>query len=453
MNKFYFILFFFTSTIEVQSQTINLEFPYFAGKTYEFKIVQGEKQIVLKNDTIPKNGKVQLSIPEEYKGYKGMSMWYLTNSTTGGGLEMVINQEDFSVSCLDSVPSNKNIVYQNTNENVFATTNYLEQQAIFAQHDAMLSAKRAYGKQHELYPIFEKEYNLILSKYSAFVAKLKATNLYAARFREITNLTLGIGDIITDNEQLKAENINNIIVNQLDFNTLYTSNHWSGIINSFVQIHTVIFKKDNRLIADAKTILNKITNNKVYTDFVINLTKELIKVGKDTCITELTQDIKKSNKLLNYNGVLNVYQLDLSGKAPNLVITEHFEDKNGKQNKTILLDLAQQKSKYSLVLFYQSGCGPCEETIAGLQGYFNDITSKGIKILSFSADTDEQVFNTTSNQFLWKDKYCDFQGTNGINFKNYAVIGTPTLYLIDKKGNIIKKLSGITDLKKAIGLK
>lgn len=344
-------------------------------------------------------------------------------------------------------------MYQNTKENVFATTNYLEQQAIFAQHDAMLSAKRAYEKDHELYPIFEKEYNLILTKYSAFVAKLKATNLYAARFREITNLTLGIGDIITNDEQLKAENINNIIVNQLDFNTLYTSNHWSGIINSFVQIHTVIFKKDNRLIADAKTILNRITNNKVYTDFVINLTKELIKVGKDTCITELTQDIKNSNKLLNYNGVLNVYQLDLSGKAPNLVITEHFEDKNEKQNKTTLLDLAQQKSKYSLVVFYQSGCGPCEETIAGLQGYFKDITSKGIKILSFSADTDEQVFKTTSSQFLWKDKYCDFQGTNGINFKNYAVIGTPTLYLIDKKGNIIKKLSGIADLKKAIGLK
>jgi len=35
------------------SQTINLEFPYFAGKTYEFKIVQGNKLIVLQNDTIP----------------------------------------------------------------------------------------------------------------------------------------------------------------------------------------------------------------------------------------------------------------------------------------------------------------------------------------------------------------------------------------------------------------
>jgi hypothetical protein len=54
----------------MQSQIINLEFPYFAGKTYEFKIVQGEKQVVLRTDTIPKGGKVQLQIPESYNGYK-----------------------------------------------------------------------------------------------------------------------------------------------------------------------------------------------------------------------------------------------------------------------------------------------------------------------------------------------------------------------------------------------
>lgn len=54
------------------AQTISLEFLYLVGKTCEFKIVQGSKHIVLRNGTIPQGGKVQLQIPEQYKGYKGM---------------------------------------------------------------------------------------------------------------------------------------------------------------------------------------------------------------------------------------------------------------------------------------------------------------------------------------------------------------------------------------------
>lgn len=452
-KNFFFLVGLFGSIINVQAQTINLEFPYFAGKTYEFKIVQGEKHLVLANDTIPKGGKVQLTIPEKYKGYKGMSMWYLTNSSTGGGLEMVINQEDFSVSCLDSIPTNGSIVYKNTKENIFANDIYQEQQTIFAKHDVMLYAKRAYAKDHELYPVFDKEYNQILTQYSEFVTRLKTTNLYAARFREIANLTMGIGDIITQDEQLKAININKIITNELDFNDVYTSNHWSVIVNSFVQLHTMVIKNDEQLIEDTKTILRRISNNQVFTDFIVNLTKELTKVGKDNCIIALTHEINKSKKLLNYDGVLSVFKQDISGKAPKLEVIEQIEDKKGSINKTRIIDLSQQKSKYILLVFYQSGCGYCEETLKKLENNYKILTDNGIKIISLSADTDEQLFKTTSNQFPWIDKFCDLQGMNSINFKNYGVIGTPTMYLIDKKGVILDKLSSIESLMKIIGLK
>lgn len=56
-----------------KAQSINLEFPYFAGKTYEFTIFQGDKRVKLKEGSIPKGGKVQLRIPESFKGYKGMA--------------------------------------------------------------------------------------------------------------------------------------------------------------------------------------------------------------------------------------------------------------------------------------------------------------------------------------------------------------------------------------------
>jgi hypothetical protein len=54
VTKIYsYVLVLLITSFGATAQTISLEFPYSAGKTYEFKIVQGNKHIVLRNDTIP----------------------------------------------------------------------------------------------------------------------------------------------------------------------------------------------------------------------------------------------------------------------------------------------------------------------------------------------------------------------------------------------------------------
>lgn len=439
-----FIFSIITFAANAKGQTISLTFPYFAGKTSEFKIVQGNKQIVLQNDTIPKGGKVQLTIPEKYKGYKGMAMWYITNTEKGGGLEMVINNENFSVTCLQEIPTTESIIYKDTKENTFANNNYKVQQDIFAKHDAMLFATRSYSKNDPLYPIFKKEYENIKEDYNKFVKELQKSPLYAARFREITNLTMGIGTIITEDENLKAQNINDLIVNKIDYDVLYTSNHWGGIINNWVQLQTMVLKNDEQMIADAKTILNRLPSNLIYTEFVLSLTKELTKAGKDNIIAALTNDIKNSNKLQNYEGVLNIYQKDLAGKAPNLVIKENTGQ------KTTIIDFSKSKNNLTLLVFYKSGCAPCDDLISGLQSNYKSISSKGVEIITVSADTNQEVFQNSALKQSWTQKYCDFEGTDGINFKNYAVIGTPTLYLINQQGNIIRKMYGLKELSKIL---
>jgi len=447
MNKtFIYLIALLITSFGATAQTIHLEFPYFAGKTYDFKIVQGNELIVLQNDTIPKGGKVQLTIPEKYKGYKGMALWYITNSRDGGGLDLVINNEDFSVTCLDSIPNAKSIVYKNTKENIFSNSNYQEQQAIFAKHDAMLYATRAYDKSHALYPVFEKEYAVILEVYNQYVKALKNTDLYAARFREITNITMGIGAIITQDENLKAKNINNIIVNQLDYEVLYTSNHWGGIINTWVQLQTMVLKDDSQMIKEARILLNRMPNNQIYTDFLNSLTYELTKAGKDNVITALRPEIKADNKLLNYDKYLSIYLKDLSTQVPNLEIIEHTDDENGHSQVEKIIDLSKMKGKYTLLVFYQTGCGPCEELMTGLQGNFKDLTAKEIELITISADTDENIFKNAAAQFPWENKYCDLKGMGGINFENYAVIGTPTLFLLNNKGEVLQKMATISEV-------
>lgn len=442
-KHFFFLLFI---SFSATAQTITLEFPYFAGQTYEFTIFQGDKRIKLKEDTIAKGGKVQLTIPESYKGYKGMAQWYLTNSATGGGLDLVINNEDFSVTCLDSIPKAESIVYKKTQENIFDKANYQKQQQLFQKHDAMLATKRAYEPKSNFYKLSEKEYTNIVRQYDAYCNDLKKSPLFAAKFRQIVNLTMGIGTIITLDEKEKAININTFITNELDFSVLYTSNHWGGIINSWTEIQIKVLKDDAKMLADATTILNRIKSDAVYTDFVINLTKELTKAGKDEFLFALIPSIKNSKRLLNYDGVLNIFKQDLTGKAPDLTIITYNGIKEAKNQITTVIKTDDLKSKFTLLVFYKSGCGPCEETMLGLVGNYKELVSKGIKIVSIAADTDEKVFKDTSIPHPWPDKYCDFEGTKGINFKNYAVIGTPTMYVLDSKGFILYKMATIAEV-------
>ncbi len=444
-NILYFFYFLLISLIG-KAQTITLEFPYFEGQTYEFIIFQGDKRIKIKEDSIPKGGKVQLSIPENYKGYKGMAQWYLTNSATGGGLDLIINNEDFSVTCLDSIPTAENIVYKKSKENIFDKVNYQKQQKLFQKHDAMLATKRAYEPNSNLYKLSEKEYAEIVQQYDIYCNDLKKSPLFAAKFRQIVNLTMGIGTIITLDEKEKANNINNFITNELDFSVLYTSNHWGGIIKSWSDIQIIVLKDDAKMITDAITILNRIKSDTVYTDFVVNLTKELTKVGKDDVLFALIPSIKNSKRLLRYDGVLNIFKQDLTGKAPDLTFVTYNGTKEAKNQITTVINTDDLKSKFTLLVFYTSGCGPCEETMVGITANYNDMVSKEIKIISIAADIDEKVFKDTSLQHPWPDKYCDFEGTKGINFKNYAVIGTPTMYLLDSKGFILYKMSTIAEV-------
>ena len=104
------------------------------------------------------------------------------------------------------------------------------------------------------------------------------------------------------------------------------------------------------------------------------------------------------------------------------------------------------KGKHTLLVFYQSGCGPCEELMAGLKTNYKDLVAQGLEIVTVSSDLSEDVFKNAAEQFPWENKYRDLKGMGGINFENYAVIGTPTLFLIDKKGMVLQKMATISEV-------
>lgn len=67
-----FVVFLLSASI-LQAGEIHLHFPNFSGQAYEWKIFQGQKQILAQSGEIPKDGRVTLSMPEAYQDYQGMT--------------------------------------------------------------------------------------------------------------------------------------------------------------------------------------------------------------------------------------------------------------------------------------------------------------------------------------------------------------------------------------------
>jgi peroxiredoxin len=239
---------------------------------------------------------------------------------------------------------------------------------------------------------------------------------------------------------------------QIDFEALYGSSMWFSIINSCMEVYTKESLYYGAFGADVANNLKRIKNQQVYEDLIdaaISVTEKFSWTKDQEAIVDF---IIKDNRIKNPTGklekIIQSYQLTIGKKSPNLTLTNTVGN-----NTTTVLKTDALKSKYTLLVFYQSDCGHCETAIAGLKSNYKDLVAKGFKIISFAGDLDQEVFATTAASFPWAAKYRDVEGMNGVNFKNYAVIGTPTMFLLDDKGIIVQKPATVEELLEFEGLK
>ena len=233
---------------------------------------------------------------------------------------------------------------------------------------------------------------------------------------------------------------------QIDFEALYGSSMWFSIINTCMEVYTKESLYFGAFGTDVASNLKRIKNQQVYEDLIdaaISVTEKFSWTKDQEAIVDF---IIKDNRIKNPTGklekIIQSYQLTIGKKSPNLTLTTTV----GNNTTTTVLKTDALKSKYSLLVFYQSDCGHCETAIATLKTNYQDLVAKGVKIISFAGDLDQEVFANTAASFPWATKYRDVEGMNGVNFKNYAVIGTPTLFLLVSKGVIVQKPATVEEL-------
>lgn len=130
-------------------------------------------------------------------------------------------------------------------------------------------------------------------------------------------------------------------------------------------------------------------------------------------------------------------QLDWLGKS----VSIQFTDIDGRP-----VNIAQMKGKIVLIDFWATWCHPCVREIPKVVQLYKKYHKKGLEIIGISFDEDQDLLNRMIEQkkISWPQYFDGKQWGNKFG-QEFGITALPTMWLIDKTGNI-------ADVHAAVGL-
>ena len=101
------------------------------------------------------------------------------------------------------------------------------------------------------------------------------------------------------------------------------------------------------------------------------------------------------------------------------------------------VDLAKLKGKVVLVDFWATDCGPCVGEMPNIKSAYDQFHTDGFEIIGISLDEKESALRKfiREKELPWP-QYFDGQGWNKRFGLQYGIFSIPTMWLVDRRGNL-----------------
>ena len=97
--------------------------------------------------------------------------------------------------------------------------------------------------------------------------------------------------------------------------------------------------------------------------------------------------------------------------------------------------------KVMVVDFWATWCGPCREEIPHLNKLYENYRGKGLVVVGISMDAEgPEVVKQFAKEL--RMEYPVVMGNENVQQDFGGIVGLPTTFIIDRKGNIVKKYTG-----------
>ena len=110
-----------------------------------------------------------------------------------------------------------------------------------------------------------------------------------------------------------------------------------------------------------------------------------------------------------------------------------------------LKKISDLKSPYTLVVFGATWCETCKEEVPKIANLYSKWKGKGVEVVFVSLDETKEAFEQFVQPFPFPS-YCDYGKWNSPIATAYYVFGTPTMFLLDAKREILLRPNSINQM-------
>ena len=187
-----------------------------------------------------------------------------------------------------------------------------------------------------------------------------------------------------------------------------------------------------------KLVKNEKRLNEV-TDHLFNLLEQhsLFQASEYLALSVLNQGSCTINSDLSKQ--LETYRAMKKGNiAPDIL----FDKASFSKPAQSLAKLSDLKSNYTLVIFAASWCPKCQEELPKIANFYESWKAKGVEVVFIGLEDDRKSFTNFAAPFPFPS-YSDLKKWDSKIVKDYYVFGTPTLFLLNDKREIVLRPSSV----------